>query len=126
MLEAQTLVLFDARGVLARRGALARQVDGPSEFPDYFSLITEDGLEEAVVWVRWRRDDPHWSGEQDGAFMRWRFATMVPTRDAAKDPCACSAIPVSPTRCRGPGCPLSESDGCCRIRHCAPFYCCPR
>lgn len=120
------LVLNDPRGMLARRGALALEVPGSLHFPDYYGQIVEDGLIADVVWLRWARKDPLWRGENDGAFLLWRFSELQGVSVGLAEHLAeCGAATVfDPERCHSDACTKLKTDRCFRILNSTPLKPC--
>lgn len=126
MAHRRTLVLNDARGMLARRGALAMEVQGSLHFPDYYARMVEDGLIGDIVWVRWIQEDPLWRGERDGAFMIWRFNELLGVSvglNGVGDICTGAAV-FLPGGCDIDACARFQSDRCFRLRNSRPLKPC--
>lgn len=58
------------------RGALAVIVDGREEFPDFYDMMCQIGVDpenDGFIFVKWVREDPRWKGRIDGAYSLCRF-----------------------------------------------------
>jgi hypothetical protein len=60
------------------RGALARIVCGPDEFPYLYKKLEEQlgDCAQMFIWIKWMQNDPRWHGRIDGAYAESRFCEI--------------------------------------------------